>query len=127
MGFKKAISQPMKPLRVLILLLTALSFPAFAADSANPVHWYRITITVPGATQSFTGSSPLDATQMAASLTNIEAPPISLENRREQFQDDNRKLEYGWHPYEPGSKVFVFPRTILYFEELPGDPAAQSH
>jgi hypothetical protein len=103
------------------VLFVLLSCSAWAAD-APPAHWYQIVIAGPKDTKTFTGTSPLEPAQMAARLRGSD--PIILENLRDIFAKSS-DVPMAWHPSEEAVRVFILPRTILYFSQLPGDPAAQ--
>lgn len=100
----------------LLFLMSATSF------SAEVVHWYEIAISGTGSGKTFTGSSAWDPAEMARRLAFPE--PIVLENLRAVFGGGAGNLPMGWHPNDDVLKVYILPRVILYFSELPGDPAA---
>ena len=111
----------MKRLAVVVLLFSsAFVSRTYAADATNPVHWYRVVVNAGSNTMSFIGSSPSDAEGMAGKVAN--ASSIELNDRREIFGDQNRKIEFGLHPYSDAPKVLIITKSIVYIEELPGDP-----
>ena len=113
----------MKTFALIVLLFSSmLSSHMSAADSAGSVHWYMVVINMGAHTREFTGSSAADAVELASKIAN--ANTIELDNRRAEFGIPNR-LELGWQPNEI-SKVFIMTKNILYFVELPGDPAVQA-
>ena len=103
---------------IAILLFTSLS--AFAADP-SPLHWYAITITDTPNSKTFTGSSSLDASQLATRVNGSDL--IKLENLREVFSRSS-DVPIAWHPADEPKSVFILPRTVLFYSELSGDPAA---
>lgn len=110
-----------------ILFAAAISVSAAVAEPAAAVHWYTITVVAGDSTLSFTGSSTMEADLMGTRLANgsASASPVELQNRRERFADPKANLPMGWHPYNEGERLFILPRTVLCFVELPGDPAAE--
>jgi hypothetical protein len=107
-----------------LLIIAVLPFLAAGADSAAPIHWYRITIAAGNSTESFTGSSRLSGDELAVRVTDPD--PILLENRRDYFAHPDKNLPLGWHANADAPKIYILPRTVLYFEELSGDPAAKA-
>jgi hypothetical protein len=109
----------MNALKAIVLALV-LAFPVSAGDTPA-VHWYQIVIAGPKETKTFTGSSPLEAAQISARLRSSD--PIVLENLRDIFAKSS-DVPMAWHPSDEAVRVFILPRTVLYFSELSGDPAA---
>jgi hypothetical protein len=101
-------------------VLVALAAPAFAAE---PLHWYEIATTGPQRPATFTGSSPLDSTQMAQRLKGED--PIVLENLRSTFAQPDKGIAWGCHPDDSAVRILFVPRAISYVRELPGDPAEE--
>jgi hypothetical protein len=47
--------------------------------------------------------------------------PIVLENLREVYATSS-DVQMAWHPSGEAVRVFILPRSVLYFSELSGDP-----
>lgn len=111
-----------------ILFAAAISISTAVAESEAAVHWYTITIVAGDSTLSFTGSSTMEADLMGARLANgsASASPVELQNRRECSLDPTRHT-WKWEAAKDGSRLFILPRTVLFFVELPSDPAAGDH
>ncbi len=107
-----------------LLFIAVLPFVAAEADPAAPIHGYRITIAAGTSTESFTGSSPLSGDELSVRVTDPD--PILLENRRDYFAHPDKNLPLGWHANADPPKIYILPHTVLYFEELSGDPAAKA-
>ena len=109
----------MKQTILAVLLCMAAFSTSVAADAAPTLHWFTVAMMVGNSSQNFVGSSENDGKTLAA---DIVAPNsyITLANLRSFGSTDGKTFK--WSPSEEG-KVYVMGRTILYFRELPGDPA----
>lgn len=85
-----------------------------------PVHWYRIIITEGNTASTFIGSSSLNSDQLTAKIQDNQF--ISLENQRDVVASPG-ETEVRMQPVYEGEKLFIAARTVLYFSELPKDPA----
>ena len=103
-----------------LLCLTVIS-PCFGADAPPTVHWYTVTLSDGKSSESFTGSSESDSEHFAADVLRPNSF-ITLVNLRTYGSQDGKT--YQWFPSEDG-KLFIVGRTVLYFRELPADPATQ--
>ena len=107
---------------LLVFLLCVIVFSSgIAADAPPTVHWYTVTLTEGNTSRNFTGSSELDANQFAAAILTSNSI-VSLTNLRNFGPSGG--ATYRWFP-EPGGKLFIVGRTVLYFRELAADPATQ--
>ncbi|MEA3213144.1 MAG: hypothetical protein QOE70_6201 [Chthoniobacter sp.] len=113
----------MKTFRFLAVLLTvALSSFAVAADPEDPAYWYKIAIQSPGGTTSFVGTSRFTPETMGDAVL-ATATLLKLENLRMLANTDG--TAFRWQPDSEAVRVFIVPKTILYFYELQGDPMLQ--
>ena len=110
------------------LIVTALA--STLISTADPpddsMHWYQITLLAGNSSTEFTGSSPLDTTQLSVRIAG--SAPIVLDNLR-IFAADGTSSTAKWLLIPPGGKnsntakrVFINPRFVLYFYEFTGDP-----
>lgn len=97
---------------ILLLFSSTLSSHSYAADPAPALHWYTVGINAGASTMEFTGSFPCNSDVFGSQVANLSS--IELDNRREEMgiPDEN-------------PKVVIVTKNILYFVELPGDPAVQ--
>ncbi len=108
----------MKITRIFLLLLLCSFVTVTAAPPA--VHWYQVFING-SSSKTLTGSSHFDPEQLAVKLNG--ADPIVLENLRDIFARSSDE-PMRWHPDDSTVKAVIPTKSILYFTELPGDPAA---
>ena len=103
----------------LCLFLVLFVSSGLAADPVAVTHWYSITISEGASSHTFTGSSSLDSEHLGAFINN--GTLIVLEDLR-HYGIMNGGNTTGWQNNKEASKLFLLPRTVLYFSELPGDP-----
>jgi hypothetical protein len=103
------------------LLFLFFAGTSWAAEAQNVLHWYSITVTTGQSTDTFTGSTTLDSKQFAVLFTAIG--PIELDNLRELTIRAGESAK-DWHPNEEVTKIFILPRSVIYYCELPGDPVS---
>ena len=105
------------------LFLVLFAGSVLAADPAAPTHWYSITISEGASPRTLTGSSSLDPEHLGATING--GTLIELGNLRSYgIASDGAKTE--WQNMSEGLKLFLLPRTVLYFSELSGDPLVAS-
>ena len=99
-------------------LSTVFYFVVMTFAMAGSAHWYEITTLGTREPNRFVGSSSLSSEQVAAKVTGTDF--IVLENLREIFVERNGGV---YRPSKWAEKMYFPSRSILYFSELPGDPA----
>ena len=111
----------MKQNLLAFLLCFTLLSPCIGAAAPPTVHWYTVTLSDGKSSETFTGSSESDADHLAADILRPNSF-ITLADLRSYGSRDG--TTYKWFPGESG-KLFIVGRTVLYFRELPADPATQ--
>ena len=106
-------------LLIVLLICSLMAWAARAADQApTPRHWYTVYVTVGADTKSFTGSSPLNAGELAGAVVP-NGYPVRLEHLRAFFRMNDKS---GWHEDKTIVAFFIVPSHVIYFYELAEEP-----
>jgi hypothetical protein len=114
---KSNTMKAMSPSKILGLFCAFAFTLAAAAHAAD--HWYQVTILAGDSTLEFTGTSSLDSAQVAKQVSGTEL--IMLENLRE-FNQPDESAPGTWVQVAGATKVFIVPKSVLFFHELSADP-----
>lgn len=110
--------------RTVVIFSVMLAMGSLSAAPHADQHWYQITITTGQGTETITGSSPSDSNELARAIAGTNA--IVLENIKDQGIFEQGK-PISWRAAPGVTKIFIIPRSILYFVELSGDPLERTH
>lgn len=108
-------------LTLVIFLVFAIS--SFAEDRKPERHWYMLQIQTGSTTYQCFGSSALGEKELAKQLVNADY--VVLEDL--VYRDSQGKIK-AWQEWDPvmGSRVYVNPKYVIFFQPLEGDPRRNS-
>lgn len=109
---------------VFIIALSLLSTGIAWSDEAKPLrHWYRIEMQTGDTTYQCMGSSALNETEFAKSLSSGDF--IVLDDVA--YLDTTGKIK-GWQEWDPKStsRLYVNPEFVVFFNPMKDDPRKPS-
>lgn len=106
----------------LVIFLTA-AMGSFSEEKKAERHWYLFQIQTGSTTYQCFGSSVLGEKEMAKQLVGTDY--IALDDL--VYRDNQGKIK-AWQEWDPamGSRVYVNPKYVIFFQPLEGDPRKSS-